>query len=201
MPEPILFYFDFLSPYGYLGSVELERLAQRRGVEVEWRPVLLGITVLKVMGLKALPDTPLKGDYVRRDVPRLAKYLRIPFRRPPSGPSTSLPAMRAFTWVKRRDPELASRFGRAIYRRQWSEGVDVSTSEAVAAVAEPLGIDASDLLRAVQDDEVKQRLQTEVSRAIDAGVFGVPTFVVGGEMFWGADRLPMVERWLDTGGW
>ena len=122
---PILFYFDFLSPYGYLGSIEVERVAARLGRAVDWRPVLLGITMFKIMGLKALPDTPLKGDYVRRDVERLATFLDIPFRRPGAA-MLSLPAMRAFSWLDARDPGLGRRFGQALFRRHWVDGTDMS---------------------------------------------------------------------------
>ena len=63
----IEFYFDPISPFAYLGSIEIERVAARLGREVVWKPVLIGITILKVMGLKPLPETPLKGPYLRHD--------------------------------------------------------------------------------------------------------------------------------------
>lgn len=195
------FYFDFMSPYGYLGAEGIEALAARRGLDVDWRPVLLGITVLKVMGLKGLADTPLKRDYVARDVPRLARWMGVPFARGREGPMVSLPAMRTFVWLKDRDPDAARRFGRAVFRAQWAEGRDLSEPEALAAFGRTLGIDPSELLAAIGDPTVKERLKAAVDAAVGAGVFGVPTFAVDGELFWGADRLPMVERWIETGGW
>ncbi len=200
MAEPILFYFDFLSPYGYLGSIEVERMAARLGRQVEWRPVLLGVTVLKVMGLKALPDTPLKKDYVAHDLERCARLMRIPFNRP-DAPMQPLAAMRAYTWLAGQDAALAKRFGQAVYRTHWAEATDMSSPLAVAKVAAALGVDPAALLEAIGSAPVKQTLHQAVEAAIAAGVFGVPSFVVGGEMFWGADRLPMVERWIETGGW
>lgn len=197
---PILFYFDFLSPYGYIGSVEVERLATRLGRRVDWRPVLLGITMFKVMGLKALPDTPLKGDYVRHDVERLARFFAVPFRRP-AGMMRSLPAMRAFTWLNARDPALARRFGQAVFRRHWTEGIDLSEAANVATVLGECGLDDAAREAAIASDGAKDLLRAQVDAAIAAGVFGVPTFVVEGEMFWGADKLPMLERWIETGGW
>ena len=74
---PIEFYFDFISPYGYLGSTQVEALAARYGRTVDWKPVLLGITVMKVMGLKPLPETPLKKDYILIDKPRMATLLGV----------------------------------------------------------------------------------------------------------------------------
>ena len=197
---PILFYFDFVSPYGYLGSIAVERLAARIGRAVAWGPVLLGITVLKVMGLKALPDTPLKRDYVLHDLARFARLLDVPLNRC-EAPMQPLAAMRAFTWLDAQDPALARRFGRAVFRAQWAEATDMSSPDAVAGLAASLGADRTAVLAALESGPVKDALRAQVDAAIAAGVFGVPTFVVGGEMFWGTDRLPMVERWIETGGW
>jgi 2-hydroxychromene-2-carboxylate isomerase len=198
--EPIEFYFDFVSPYGYLGSVAVERLAARLDRRVVWRPVLLGITVLKVMGLKALPDTPLKRDYVRHDLARFARLLDLSFD-PCPAPMQPLPAMRAFTWLAEQDPALASRFGLAVFRAHWGAATDMSSPHAVAELAASLGADREAVLAAIDSVAVKDALRQQVDSAIAAGVFGVPTFVVDAEMFWGTDRLPMVERWITTGGW
>ena len=73
MSDPIAFYFDFLSPYGYLAATKIENLAAKYERQVIWRPFLLGITVVKVMGLKPEMETPLKADYIRQDLPRMAK--------------------------------------------------------------------------------------------------------------------------------
>ena len=196
MSEPILFYFDFSSPYGYLGSVGIERLAAERGRLVQWRPILLGVSVVKVMGLKALADTPLKRDYVRHDVERCALVLGIPFRRASLAPMRPLAAARAFVWLDEQDPAVAKRFGQTIYRAQWAEARDMSSADAVVAAGTSIGLDADALRAAIGDERSKVRLRARVDAAIGAGVFGVPSFVVAGEMFWGADRLPMLEAWL-----
>lgn len=199
MPAPIDFYFDFLSPYGYLGSVGIEKVAAKHGRQVAWRPMLLGINALKVMGIKPLNETPLKAPYLRRDVPRTARYMDIPIVMHDTT-LAPLPAARAFAWLADDDPALAKRFGQAIYRAHWAEGRNMSTPAAVAAEAATLGIDADALLAAIETDRVKNRLKERVQESIEVGVFGTPTFVVDGEMFWGSDRLPMVDRWLETGG-
>lgn len=200
MPAPIAFYFDIISPYGYIGAFGIEQVAARLGREVDWRPMLLGITMFKVMGLKAVPDTPLKGAYAAHDWPRFARLVGLPAVPGASTQFAPLPAMRAFIWLKDRDAALARRFGLAVYRAHWGEGRDMSTPEAVAGVAASLGIDRAGLLSAIASEAVKDRLKAEVDASIGAGVFGCPTFVVDGEMFWGADRLDQVERWA-KGGW
>jgi 2-hydroxychromene-2-carboxylate isomerase len=199
--KTIAFYFDFMSPYAYLGSVGIERLAAAHGYEVDWRPMLLGISVIRVMGLKGVADTPLKRDYVRRDVVRCAQYLDIPFERATDEPMTSLPAARAFVWLNERDQSIARVFARAVFRAQWAEAADMSSPAAIASLVGSLGIDANEAVAAMADDGIKRRLREHVDASISLGVFGAPTFLVGKEIFWGVDRLPMIERWLETGGW
>jgi 2-hydroxychromene-2-carboxylate isomerase len=201
MPSSIAFYFDFISPYAYLGSLGVEKIAAKHGREVDWRPTLLGVSVLRVMGLKPIPDTPLKGPYMLRDVPRFARLLGIPYSERAPIKMAPLPAARAFTWAKERDPQAAKRLGQAILHAHWGEGRDMSSPEAVAGLAESVGFRIGDVRAAIEDEMVKARLRQHVDAALAAGVFGTPTFVVDGEMFWGADRLDQVERWLVTGGW
>ena len=195
------FYFDFISPYGYLGAVGAADVAARTGRRLRWRPMLLGISVLKVMGLKAAPDIPLKGNYAAHDWPRCARLMGIPHA--PNAPVrfASLTAMRAFFWLDRSDPGLAARFGQAIFRAHWGEGRDMSSLEAVRGEAGGLGVDPDALSVAVASSEVKDGLRAEVEASLALGVFGCPSFRVDGELFWGADRLDQVERWIVTGGW
>jgi 2-hydroxychromene-2-carboxylate isomerase len=201
MPKPITFYFDFISPYAYLGSVGIERIAAKHGREVDWRPMLLGISMFKVMGLKAVPDTPLKGAYAAHDWPRLARYLGIVHASEAKTQFAPLPAARAFTWLKDRDPVLAKQLAEAIFRAHWGEGRDMGSAEAVADEARRLGIAREEVLAAMADAAVKARLRQHVESSLAKGVFGAPTFIVDGEMFWGADRLDQVDRWLEMGGW
>src|SRR5690242_4987843 len=121
---PIQFYFDPISPFAYLGSVEIERLAARLGREVEWKPVLIGITVLKVMGLKPIPETPLKWPYLKRDAVRLAEYYGVPFRYHGLSGINSLAALRAFALLKERDPQLAKALAQRVFERLWVRGQD-----------------------------------------------------------------------------
>jgi 2-hydroxychromene-2-carboxylate isomerase len=198
---PVEFYFDFISPFAYFASTRIDELAARHGRRVEWRPVLIGITILKVMGLKPLPETPLKGDYLRHDAPRVARLLGVAFRYHGLPNVNSLAASRAFLWLKSRDPALASRFARAVYARLWAEGRDITPPEAVAEVAKPLGVDTGAMLAAIAGDDAKRVLKDAVDAAIARGVFGVPFFIADGEPIWGGDRLWMLEHWLATGSW
>jgi 2-hydroxychromene-2-carboxylate isomerase len=199
--EPIGFYFDFISPFAYLGSVAVERLAARIGREVAWRPVLIGITILKIMGMKPLPQTPLKGLYLQRDFVRQAAYLDVPLARGAATAIAPLPPMRAFVALNEHDPALAKRFAQEVFAARWLHAENPSTPEGLTAVARRVGVAAEPLIAANDDPAVKQRLTELVDRAIGQGVFGVPTFQVGSELFWGTDHLPQLERWIETGGW
>ncbi len=200
-PKPIEFYFDLISPYGYLASTQIEAVAARLGRSVDWRPVLLGVTVMKIMGMKPLLETPLKGAYLYRDAPRVAGMLGVPFRHHGLKTINSVAALRAFLWLKNQDEKLAVLFAKRMYERLWVRGEDITAPEAAAAEAETLGVDAAALLEAVKRPAVKQALHEAVDDAVGKGVFGVPFFIADGEAFWGGDRLPMLDYWLTHQTW
>ena len=197
---PIDFYFEFASPYGYLASLRIDEIAARHGRDVRWLPIMLG-AALKRTGTAPNVQLPLKGPYLLRDVPRTARLMQVPFRPPPVMPMSSLAASRAYWWVEASDPALARRLAVAIFAAHWGEGRDMAAPGQVAEVAEPLGIAGAELLAAVQDPAIKEKLKTETERSVERGVFGSPFVFVDGEPFWGNDRLDQVDRWLATGGW
>ena len=199
--EPVEFYFDFISPYAYLGSSQIDALAERYGRQVDWRPVLIGVTILKIMGMKPLLQTPLKGDYLYRDAPRVARLLGVPFRHHGLKGVNSLATSRAYLWLKSRDAELARRYARAVFRTLWVESRDITSAEIAADLGETLGVPRAELVSAIESDEAKQLLKTAVDAAVAKGVFGVPYFIADGEPIWGGDRLWMLEHWLARGSW
>ncbi|NCT96230.1 MAG: 2-hydroxychromene-2-carboxylate isomerase [Comamonadaceae bacterium] len=196
MPAPLHCHLDFISPYGYFASLRLEAIAARHGRSVAWHPMLLGVAVMKVMGLKPLMDTPLKGDYVERDVRRYARERGVPMRRQPrDAVMNPLACARALAWTNRHEPERASAVVHAVYGAYWGQGLDLSTPDALAPV---LG---EALARAAAGEEAAALLRAEVDASLAQGVFGSPTVVVDGEPFWGVDKLEQLERWLARGGW
>jgi 2-hydroxychromene-2-carboxylate isomerase len=202
MAAPLVFHFDFISPYGYFASLRVEELAARHGRAVDWRPMLLGVAVLKVMGLKPLLETPLKGDYIRRDVLRHARRHGLRLGRDLNASvGNPLPPARAFYWVKKHHPQLAPAMAQALFHAFWVEGRDLSTPEALAAVTLPVGLNSSAVIGGAASDEAATLLRNAVASAIKAGIFGSPTIVVDGEPFWGSDRLHEVDAWLACGGW
>jgi 2-hydroxychromene-2-carboxylate isomerase len=199
---PLHFHFDFISPYGYFASLRLPALAQRHGRTLEWHPMLLGVSVLKVMGLKPLLETPLKGPYTERDVLRYAREHGVSMARAPSDPVMNpLPCARAQAWARQHRPEHAAALAQAIYHRYWGEGQDLSDPATLRTLDLPVGLSGGEVATAAASEEAAVLLRAEVGAATLAGVFGSPTLVVDGEPFWGVDKLEQAERWLARGGW
>jgi 2-hydroxychromene-2-carboxylate isomerase len=200
MANPIDFYFDFSSPYGYFASTRIDDIAAKHGRTVTWRPILLG-AVFKITGGQPLPTIPLKGSYAAHDLARCARLYKVPFKLPSRFPVATTAPSRAFYWVGAKDAALAKKLARALYHAYFAEDRDISNPEVTGNVAARLGVDKDQLRQALEEPAVKERLRAEVDAAIERGVFGSPYIVIDGEPFWGSDRLDQVEKWLETGGW
>jgi len=200
MANPIDFYFDFSSPYGYLASTKIDELAAKHGRAVIWRPILLG-AVFKITGGQPLATIPLKNSYSAHDMARSARLMNVPFKLPTKFPVAGQAPSRAFYWVGDKDPTLAKKLAQALYHAYFAEDRDISNPEVTGNVAAKLGVDKAGLSQALNEPAIKERLRIEVDAAIERGVFGSPYIVIDGEPFWGSDRLDQVEKWLATGGW
>ena len=200
MSDPIEFYFDFSSPYGYLAAERIDDVAARHGRAVAWRPYLMGVA-MKVTGSSPLVDRPLIGAYSRHDMARSARRLKVPLSFPEPFPIATIAACRAVYWMERADAEEAKSLARALYRAYFARGRNISEAEVVADVAAESGTDRDALLAGIRDPAVKDRLKEVTNDAVERGIFGSPFFVVDGEPFWGHDRMDEVERWIGTGGW
>jgi len=196
---PIEFWFDFASGYAYFAALEIEALAERHGRTVAWRPFTLG-AAFKVTGAQGLSRTPLKRDYARRDWQRLARLKGVPFSLPENHPRTGLPAIRAYYHLERIDVHAAAALAKRTIIAYFQNGLDTDDPSAIAAEAVALGIDGDTILAGIADPEVKIIARQHGEQAVARGVFGSPWIFVDDEPFWGSDRLPMVERWLE-GPW
>ena len=196
------FYFDFISPFGYFASLRVEELARRHGRSVNWYVIRLGVSVVKVMGLKPLLETPLKGAYLVREADRYARLHGIVCKRPFDAPQMDPRACaRAFYWFRRHRPGSEGRLAAALLRAHWADGLELGTPEATAEAAGHAGFAADEVRSAIESEESQTLLRTGVEAAIARGIFGSPTIVIDGEPFWGVQSLGMAERWLETGGW
>ena len=198
------FYFDFISPYGYFAATRIDALARAHGREVRWHAFHMRSTMADFIGqTRPLVDVPLKGAYIRHDVTRMARWFDVPYQPAGAANFSSTNASRAFWLIHDRHPAAARLFAREIFRLQHAAATSPNTPEQVAQAAADIGIDLDglNLSEAVGLASSKDRLRDETAAAVTAGVWGTPTFVVDGEMFWGADRLGLLDDWLDRGGW
>jgi 2-hydroxychromene-2-carboxylate isomerase len=189
------FWYEFASNYSYLSAVRIGDLAQRAGVEVVWRPFLLG-PIFKTQGWETSPFNlyPAKGRYMLRDMERLAASRGLPFRMPAAFPANGLKAARLA--LIGADEGWIAPFTRAVYEAEFGQGADISDDAVLADVLSTLGLDAMSLIGRAEAPAVKQLLKDETREAASRGIFGAPTFFTeGGEMFWGDDRLDQAIEW------
>lgn len=196
---PIEFWFDFTSPYSYLLSEKIDALAARHGRRVQWQPIMLG-AIYKTTGGMPLTDVPLKGEYSRRDFVRSARFLGVPYRQPSRFPLVTLAPARAYYWLLERDAAMARAFAQAVFRAAFTADRDIADPAVVIELAAAQGANADELAAALGSAAVKERLKRACDAALARGVFGAPFVVIDDEPFWGADRLPQIERWLASGG-
>jgi 2-hydroxychromene-2-carboxylate isomerase len=200
--EPIRFYFDFISPFGYFASLRIDELAQRHGREVEWTSMLLGVSVLKVMGLPPVAELPLKGPYIVNDARRYARQHRVAFeRRSPAPASRPVEAGRVFAWADEIDPAAAKRLAGLIFRSYFVHCLDIAQDSVLSACVSEAGLSWQAFEADRADGHPARLLRRNVDASIRRGVFGSPFFIVDGEPFFGLEKLPVVEEWLGAGGW
>ncbi len=193
MTSAIRFLFDYVSPYSYLASTQIRTLARRYARDVEAIPVLFA-RMLNATGSRGPAEIPSRRDYMFRDILRLARMLDVPIEPPASHPFNPLTALRVTGCVEPREDRW--RLVEALYAATWVRGSCVDQPDVVALTAGEAGFDGAALLEQAASAESKERLRDATERAIGAGVFGVPTILVDGELFWGVDSLPLMERFL-----
>lgn len=194
MPEPLWtveFYFDFLSPYAYFSWLHARPRCAGAGVAFVPRPVLLSALLGDNLGPAEIPR---KRAFLIRDTLRYAGRHHIPFTFPDPHPFRSVEALRlALPEVSGADQE---RVIDALWHAGWAEGRDLGDPEELARVLDRAGLDGAALVAATRQPEVKEALRRQTDEARARGVFGVPSFHVNGELFWGHDRVDDLCEYL-----
>lgn len=193
------FFFDFASPYAYIAAPRLAALAEQHDRVLRWRPFLLW-TVMKARNMPAPLENPAKAAYLTNDMARSARFFGMPYRFPKHFPTSAHLPCRAFYWAESLRPDLAPALAQRLFEAYFVRGIDPRDAEAVAAEAEALGFARGDCMTALRDETWKEALRQAGLAAEAAGVFGSPFVIIGEESFFGADRLPQIERWLAEGG-
>ncbi|MBI2374931.1 MAG: DsbA family protein [Deltaproteobacteria bacterium] len=189
------FWFDFSCPYAYLASTAVEALAARARVELVLEPMLLG-GVFRAWGTPQSLSSVLEADeqaYAEVDRRRYAALFGVPLEVPPQHPIRSVEALRILL-ASPRDRWLP--LLHAFFRAYWVEGRSIAKEEVGRQILESLGLPAAEILERSRDSAIKSELRRRTDRAIELGIFGAPSFLVGADLFWGQDRLAHVEQAL-----
>ena len=195
MDSTVQFWFEYASTYSYVAAMRVEQVAAARRVPVQWKPFLLG-PLFQRQGWADSPFNlyPARGRYMWRDIERLCGQYGIPFRRPTAFPRNSLLAARVAilgegaSWL----PE----FSRSVYLANFAQDHDIAEPDLVAGILDALGQEGGRLIDLARSPENKARLRAQTERAWELGIFGAPSFVVNGELFWGQDRIEQAFDWL-----
>jgi 2-hydroxychromene-2-carboxylate isomerase len=201
MPNrPVLdFWYEFASTYSCLSALRIEAKAEEAGVDLRWRPFLLG-PIFAAQGWNSSPFNiyPAKGRYMWRDVTRRAGRDGLTIKRPETFPQNSLIAARLA--LAGREAGWMPVFSKALFRAQFGEGKNIAEEAVLNAALREAGADPGVAFPASRSEEVKGRLKAETEFAKSRGIFGAPTFVTqDGELFWGDDRLEEALVWARDG--
>jgi len=188
------FYFDFLSPYSYLGFQWLKKnkfLIEKLNYKIVFMPVALG-QVIKSYDTKGPAEIPTKRNYLFKDCLRYSKVNSIKFTTPKTLPFNSLYVLRMALAL---NGEEQFRFIDAVYTAGWAEGKEIGEVEDLEELLSELSFDTS-LIEAASDREIRKKLKENNKVALEKGVFGLPSFYVQGELFWGNDSTKYLELFL-----
>jgi 2-hydroxychromene-2-carboxylate isomerase len=192
---PLECWYEFASTYSYLAVTRVEDVARAAGASVTWRPFLLG-PIFAAQGWNDSPFNiyPAKGRYMWRDLERRAAARGMPFRRPSRFPRNGLLAARVALVAA--DEGWAGELTRAVFRANFAEDREIAEPAVLGEIVRVLGRDPDAVLERAGTPAVKAALRAQTTAAQALGIFGAPSFVARGELFWGDDRLEDAVAWL-----
>lgn len=197
MTKTFEFLFDFGGPNSYLAHKVLPEFCAGHGAEAIYVPVLLG-GLFKITNNQAplirYAETPAKRNYEMLEFDRFVKAHKIPFTMNAHFPINSLHLMRGA--VAARHLGCFMPYVEAVMAAMWEKGANMGDADIVRATLDEAGLDSAAILLKADDAEVKAELVANTEKAAERGAFGVPTFFVGDEIFWGKERLSQVAEAL-----
>jgi 2-hydroxychromene-2-carboxylate isomerase len=188
MAKTIQVWFDYASTYSYPAVLRVAQLATAHHISLHWRPFMLGV-IFKQQGLNDSPYNlyPPKGRYMWRDMERLCAAQNIPFHKPTQFPRNGLLAGR-IACLNQTAPWITA-FIQAVYRANFVHDQDIADTTVVGDILHQLNVDSEGVIARAASEESKQKFRDQTGQAMELGIFGSPTFMIGDEMFWGGDRL------------
>ena len=185
MTKTVTFCFDFGSPYSYLAYNYLSPIKDA-GAQIELKPVLLG-GIFKATGNQPPATVQKKGEYMFKDIQRWSKKLNISFKMNPYFPILTVPHMRGAILAQKKN--ILEDYMQSMFDSMWLKGLNLNDQEILTQVASESGIEPNDFAEGISSDEIKNELKINTQFAIDKGAFGVPTYFLEDEMFWGVDSI------------
>lgn len=195
MRKSVEFLFDVGSPYSYLAYRHLPTLAEAAGADMVWTPVLLG-GIFQATGNRSPAETPAKREHLEVDLQRWARAYGTHYTPNPFFPIHTLTLMRGAVAMQMQGDEVFQRYLAAVFEAMFGQAKNLGDPLVLARVLQDAGFDPAECLALTQQPAVKEHLRANTEQAISRGVFGAPTFFVGGQMFWGQDRLHFVQQAL-----
>jgi len=195
MPRAIEFFFDYGSPYSYLANAVLPDLARRHSAELVYRPMLLG-GVFKATGNQSpmYESVAAKRAYGAHAMRRTAALCGVAIPHNPHFPINTLALMRIA--VAAQQAGVFAPFHAAVYSAFWAKGENLGSADVIAEVLAGAGLDAADLAQRADTRPVKEELRATTEEAVARGAFGAPSIFFAGELYFGVDHLPFLERAL-----
>lgn len=188
------FWFDFHSPWAYLAATRIEALAARHKLSLRWRPLHLPRLIAEIGGRRPLEENASFVAWYKQDLQDWAALHGVTIRYHPDYPLRPARALRAA--LRAEELGAAPAFTLAVYRAYWSEGRDITDLATLAELAAGCGLDGAAIAAAAIDPGYGRRLEANNGEAIARGLFGVPSMICRGKLFFGNDRLDLMERWL-----
>ena len=185
MTKTVTFCFDFGSPYSYLAYNYLSPIKDA-GAQIELKPVLLG-GIFKATGNQPPATVQKKGEYMFKDIQRWSNKLGISFKMNPYFPILTVPHMRGAILAQKKN--ILEEYMQSMFDSMWLKGLNLNDQEILTKVASESGIDPNDFAEGISSDEIKDELRLNTQFAIDKGAFGVPTYFLENEIFWGIDSI------------
>jgi len=195
MAKAVEFFFDVGSPASYLAWTQLPPLCAEHGADLVYRPMLLG-GVFQATGNASPATVPAKRTYMREDLARFARRYGVPLLHNSHFPILTLTLMRGAAAVANHHPDLFQTYLSAVFGAIWRDDLDMNDRAVVARALAVAGLDPDEILFWASEPATKSALKETTDEAVRRGVFGAPTMFVGGEMFFGQDRLDFVREAL-----
>jgi len=180
------FYFDFGSPYAFLAHKGIRKIEKENSIKVKYMPVLLG-ALLKLTGVKANIDVPIKGKYMIKDCKLWAEKYNIEFKFNNYFPIITLNLMRCALVAENKG--VSQIFINKVFDAIWKDGLNLNDNSILEKLLKNIDIDPKKFLIEAIDLKIKNELKKRTDEAYQKGVFGTPSFIVNNKIFWGQDRL------------